>query len=218
MCHQGTSLRHCAHLLIAPQLIFAHSGDVNVGQVVLAEKRNQVFPDHPLIVSTGSRFDALFNFQFQLFVASLSHDAEGFGLQWQSHFFCESGTVIECAGNTSRVLQLLVFGGVVMPLLIKQFEPDLPYGALRPLVQDYATISHVMQAITVATSPPNKFEVEDVALGCMVLVVGNPLLNGQGVFAGFHAGTLQKVQRSVGPLSRTIGGVLLAFALSVNLA
>jgi hypothetical protein len=75
-----------------------------------------------------------------------------------------------------------------------------------------------MQAVTVAAASTHKFEVEDVALGCSGLVVGNPLLNGQGVFAGFHAGTLQKVQRSVGPLSRTIGGVLLAFALSVNLA
>jgi hypothetical protein len=52
-----------------------------------------------------------------------------------------------------------------------------------------------MQAVTVAATPPNKFEVEDVALGCrglVVLVVGNPLLNGQGIFAGFHGGALQK--------------------------
>jgi hypothetical protein len=52
-----------------------------------------------------------------------------------------------------------------MPLLIKQLEPDLPDGALCPLVQDHAAITHVMQAITVAASSPNKFEVEDVALG-----------------------------------------------------
>lgn len=65
----------------------------------------------------------MLNFKFQLFVASLSNNAEGFSLQWQSHFFCESGTVIKCAGNTPCVFQVLVFGGVVVPLLIKEFEP-----------------------------------------------------------------------------------------------
>lgn len=198
-------------MLVPPQFIFAYSCDVNIGQVVLAEKRNQVFANHPLIVSTGSWLDALLNFQFQLFVASLSHDAEGFGLQWQSHFFCESGTVVECAGDTPCVFQVLVFGGVVMPLLIKEFEPDLPHGALGPLVQDDATISHVMQAVTVAAPPPHKFEVEDVTLGCsglVGLVVGNLLLYGKEFLTGFHAGTLLKAQRNFGPATRATGRIL----------
>ena len=82
-----------------------------------------------------------------------------------------------------------------MPLLVKQFEPDLPHGALCTLIQDHTAITHVMQAITVAASSPNKFEVEDVALGGRVLVElarGNPLLNGQEVIAGFQGGTFQK--------------------------
>jgi hypothetical protein len=158
-----------------------------------------------LIVSASPWFDALFNFKFQLFVASLSYDAEGFSLQWQSHFFCESGTVIECAGNTPRVFQVFVLGGEVMPLLIKQLEPDLPDGALCPLVQDHAAISHVMQAVTVAAAPTHKFEVEDVALGrlgLIGLVVGNTLINGQWIFAGCHEGTLQKAQRNFSSAAR----------------
>jgi hypothetical protein len=98
-----------------------------------------------------------------------------------------------------------VFGGVVVPLLVKQLEPDLPHGALGPLVQHYAAIAHVMQAITVATSPTHKFEVEDVALGrkaLVGLVVGNPLLNGQGLLVGFHACKLQKAQRNFSPSTR----------------
>lgn len=60
-----------------------------------------------------------------------------------------------------------------------------------------------MQAVTVAATPPNKFEVKDVVFrGLVGLVVSNPLFNGLGVFAGFHAGTLQKAQRNFCPASR----------------
>ena len=34
--------------------------------------------------------------------------------------------------------------------------------------------------------------------------VGNPLLNRQELFVGFHAGTLQKVQRNFCPVARAI--------------
>lgn len=108
-----------------------------------------------------------------------------------------------------------MFGGVVMPLLIKQFEPDLPRGALGPLVQVNAAIAHVKQAFTVAASPSNKFEVKDVALGCtglVGLVVGNPLLIRRGIFAGIHAGTPQKAQRNFSPSARATGGFCLALA------
>lgn len=101
-----------------------------------------------------------------------------------------------------------MLGGEAVPFQVKQFEPDLPHGALTALVQDHTPVTHVMQSLTVTATPAHELELVDVAFGGGVLVLlarGNPLLDGLGFGVGFHADTLQKAQHSFGPASRTTG-------------